>query len=113
FTGWSWYGHDTSNDRFWGGTTPANQDPNRQIMPMQAYPQFHSTSEKDFLGVKIAPQGTPDPAASLKTALDTIAAHPNVGPFIGRQLIQRLVTSQPSPAYVARVAKVFANNGKG
>jgi uncharacterized protein (DUF1800 family) len=39
--------------------------------------------------------------------------HPNVGPFIGKQLIQRLVTSNPSPAYVARVAMVFANNGQG
>ena len=46
-------------------------------------------------------------------ALDTLAAHPNVGPFIGRQLIQRLVASNPSPAYVQRVAAVFDNNGKG
>jgi uncharacterized protein (DUF1800 family) len=111
FTGFSWYGPDTSNTRFKGGARV--QVDERWIHAMQGYPQFHSTSEKDFLGVTIAPQGTPDPAASLKTALDTLAAHPNVGPFIGRQLIQRLVTSQPSPAYVARVAKVFANNGKG
>ena len=46
-------------------------------------------------------------------ALDALFNHPNVGPFIGRQLIQRLTTSNPSPAYVARVAAVFANNGKG
>ena len=46
-------------------------------------------------------------------ALDTIFNHPNVGPFICRQLIQRLVTSNPSPAYVARVAAVFNNNGTG
>jgi uncharacterized protein (DUF1800 family) len=113
FTGWSWYGHDTSNDRFWGGTTAANQDPQRLVMPMQAYPQFHSTSAKTFLGTTIPAQGTPDPAASLKAALDTIANHPNVGPFIGRQLIQRLVESNPSPAYVGRVAAVFNNNGSG
>ena len=58
--------------------------------------------EKSFLGTTIAAQTTADPQASLNTALDTLAAHPNVGPFIGRQLIQRLVTSNPSPAYVAR-----------
>jgi len=57
--------------------------------------------------------GGSDGDASLKVALDRLAAHPNVGPFIGRQLIQRLVTSHPSPAYVERVAKVFNNNGSG
>jgi hypothetical protein len=49
----------------------------------------------------------------LKTALDTLFNHPNVGPFVSRQLIQRLVTSNPSPAYVGRVAAVFNNNGSG
>jgi uncharacterized protein (DUF1800 family) len=111
FTGFSWYGPDTSTARFNGGASA--MDPDHLIQPMQGYPQFHSTSEKDFLGVKIAPQATPNPAASLKTALDALAAHPNVGPFIGRQLIQRLVTSHPSPAYVTRVAAVFADNGQG
>ncbi|HSC01093.1 MAG TPA: DUF1800 family protein, partial [Burkholderiaceae bacterium] len=54
-----------------------------------------------------------DPNASLKTALDTLYNHPNVGPFIGKQLIQRLVTSNPTPAYVKRVATVFADDGHG
>jgi hypothetical protein len=54
-----------------------------------------------------------NPSASLKAALDTLFVHPNVGPFISRQLIQRLVTSSPSPAYVGRVAAVFNNNGSG
>jgi uncharacterized protein (DUF1800 family) len=49
----------------------------------------------------------------LKTALDDIFNHPNVGPFIGKQLIQHLVTSNPSAAYVARISAVFANNGQG
>jgi len=49
----------------------------------------------------------------LKTTLDTIFNHPNVGPFICRQLIQRLVTSNPSPGYVYRVASVFNDNGQG
>ncbi len=51
--------------------------------------------------------------ANLQAALDNVAGHPNVGPFLGRQLIQRLVTSNPSPAYVGRVAAVFQNNGQG
>ena len=50
---------------------------------------------------------------SLTLALDAIAAHPNIAPFMSRQLIQRLVTSNPSPAYVARIAAVFADDGSG
>lgn len=51
--------------------------------------------------------------SDLAAALDNVFRHPNVGPFFGRLLIQRLVTSNPSPAYVQRVAAVFANNGSG
>ena len=80
---------------------------------MQGYTKFHSTSDKRFLGSTVAAQTSADPMASLRSAFDTIAGHPNVGPFIGRQLIQRLVTSNPSPAYVARVASAFNNNGSG
>jgi uncharacterized protein (DUF1800 family) len=109
FTGWSWAGPDKTNTRFFGGTP----DPDRYWKPMQSYPQYHSTSEKSFLGVTIPAQTTANPEASLKTALDTLFNHPNVGPFIGRQLIQRLVTSNPSPAYVARVSAAFADNGAG
>ena len=49
----------------------------------------------------------------MKTTLDTVFNHPNVGPFICRQLIQRLVTSNPSPGYLYRVTSVFNNNGQG
>jgi uncharacterized protein (DUF1800 family) len=52
-------------------------------------------------------------AKDLKDTLDALFNHPNTGPFIARQLIQRLVTSNPTPGYVYRVAKVFANNGTG
>ncbi|HQR46305.1 MAG TPA: DUF1800 domain-containing protein [Thermoanaerobaculia bacterium] len=54
-----------------------------------------------------------DGEQELNDAIDNIFHHPNVGPFIGRQLIQHLVTSNPSPAYVARVTRVFNNNGAG
>jgi uncharacterized protein (DUF1800 family) len=108
FTGWSWAGSDKSNGRF-DGYRPA--DPNRDWLPMQNYPQFHETSPKPFLGVTTLANTSGE--YSLKVALDTLFNHPNVGPFIGRRLIQRLVTSNPSPDYVDRVAAVFANNGQG
>lgn len=109
FTGWSWAGPDQSNSRFYGGVP----DPNRDWQAMQSYPNFHSVSAKSFLGVNIAAQSSPTPEADLKLALDTLFNHPNVGPFIGKQLIQRLVTSNPSPQYVERVSQAFANNGNG
>ncbi|MGJ7491049.1 DUF1800 domain-containing protein [Variovorax sp. ZT4R33] len=79
--------------------------------PMALTASRHSTVAANFLGASVA-AGTEGKAA-LKTALDTLFNHPNVGPFIGKQLIQRLVTSNPSGAYVARVSAVFANNGAG
>ena len=119
FTGWSWYAGtdpaDRTRARFFGWT----QHPERDWRPMQAYNRyasntdFHSVSAKSFLGTTIAAQSTPDPDADLRIALDRLAGHPNVGPFFGRQLIQRLVTSNPSPAYVGRVAAVFNDNGSG
>jgi len=107
FTGLSWAGPDQSDTRFYGGVTDANRD----WRPMQFYPAFHSTAEKRFLGQTIS--GTSSGQADVKLALDTLFNHPNTGPFFSRQLIQRLVTSNPSPAYVGRVAAAFANNGKG
>ena len=80
-------------------------------IPMLLDPRQHSPLEKSFLGVTI-PANTPG-QESLKIALDTLFNHPNVGPFLGRQMIQRLVTSNPSPAYVARVASAFNSNTKG
>lgn len=113
FTGFSWSGPDTSNSRFGGGGTPVNA--NRMVEPMQGYKQYHSVSEKRFLGRTIAAVAVADadPAGDLNAAMDTLFNHPNVGPFIGKQLIQRLVTSNPSPAYVRRVATAFNNNGAG
>ena len=80
---------------------------------MIAYPSYHSTLAKSFLGVTIPASTTPDPTGDLKIALDTLFNHPNTAPFISKQLIQRFVTSNPSPAYVQRVATVFANDGAG
>jgi uncharacterized protein (DUF1800 family) len=74
-------------------------------------PKRYETGAKAFLGVTI-PAGT-EAYTGLGMALDAIAAHQNVAPFFCRQLIQRLVTSNPSPAYVARVAAVFEDDGTG
>jgi uncharacterized protein (DUF1800 family) len=113
FTGWSWYAGanlaDRTDRRFQGLDGHLERD----WRPMQSYAKFHSTSEKRFLGTVIPASGTSNPEADLKVALDRLFQHPNVGPFIGRQLIQRMVTSNPSPAYVARVATAFADNGRG
>jgi uncharacterized protein (DUF1800 family) len=79
--------------------------------PMAHTASRFSTGAKKVLDVDIP--STADGPTALKMALDTLANHPNVGPFIGRQLIQRLVSSNPSPAYVARVAAAFNNNGSG
>ena len=89
-------------------------------LPMQPIEAFHdNTSAKqllDYAGVAL-PAGMlaagGNAAQELDVALDNIFHHPNVGPFIGRRLIQRLVTSNPSPAYVQRVAATFNNNGSG
>jgi uncharacterized protein (DUF1800 family) len=80
-------------------------------LPMVLNASNHSNLAVSFLGTSIA-ANTPG-AAALSTALDTLFNHPNTAPFFCKQMIQRLVTSNPSPAYVARVAGVFGNNGKG
>ena len=69
----------------------------------------HSALEATFLGTTIA--ANTDGTAALKIALDTLFNHANVGPFFSRQMIQRLVSSNPSPAYVDRVARIFNDNG--
>jgi uncharacterized protein (DUF1800 family) len=71
----------------------------------------HELGAKTFLGTTI-PANT-DGVQSLQIALDTIFGHANVAPFVSRQLIQRLVASNPSPAYVGRVAAVFNDDGSG
>jgi uncharacterized protein (DUF1800 family) len=115
FTGWSWTCPDgPDNNCFSQGSVGGVSDPDRTFKPMIGYAQYHSPEAKSFLGTTIPAQtGRIDPEASLRVALDTLANHPNVGPFIGRQLIQRLVTSNPSPAYVRDISRVWANNGSG
>jgi uncharacterized protein (DUF1800 family) len=104
FTGWDF---DLNGQT--GAVAAATPDFVRR--PMISYASRYETGAKTFLGATV-PAGT-DATTGLTIALDTIFAHPNVAPFFSRQLIQRLVTSNPSPAYVARVATVFNNDGSG
>jgi len=85
-------------------TTPA-----RYKVPLVMQASINETGVANFLGTSTTGGGM----AAIKVALDTIFAHPNVPPFVSKQLIQRLVTSNPSPAYVGRVSAIFANNGSG
>jgi len=85
--------------------------PDYAQMPMVAIETRHQLTANTFLGVTI-PANT-SAKASLPIILDTLFRHPNVAPFVARQMIQRLVTSNPSPAYVGRVAAAFANDGAG
>jgi hypothetical protein len=104
FTGWSYAGGI--------GFLQARQTVENQTIPMQLYEEFHDN------GPKLVLQGVALPAGQtgkqdLDAALDNIFNHPNVGPFLAKRLIQRLVTSNPTPEYVARVAQRFNDNGQG
>jgi uncharacterized protein (DUF1800 family) len=105
FTGWGSHPDQHSGEEAW------DYDQNT-VDPMVAYESHHDVDAKTILnGVQVPAGGSA--AGDLKIALDAIFNHANVGPFIGKQLIQRLVTSNPSPGYVSRVASVFNNNGSG
>jgi uncharacterized protein (DUF1800 family) len=82
------------------------------FQPMRLYPEFHDNGAKSIVAGRLLPAGQGG-ASDLKATLDALFAHPNVPPFFSRLLIQRLVTSNPSPGYVHRVARAFADNGRG
>ncbi len=120
FTGWSW-GFDsaelTTHNFHWSWPDAGARGNARvDLRRMKPYPGMHSSADKRLFAGKpnaVTIPGQTAPADAVKIALDTLFRHPNVGPFIGRQLIQRLVTSNPSAAYVQRVGAAFDNNGQG
>ncbi len=104
FTGWT---YPTAP-----GATAKPNNPRYYIGTMTPVDANHDTDSKAVLnGQVLAANQTTQ--ADLQQALDNIFNHPNVGPFIGKQMIQFLVTRNPSPAYVARIAAAFNNDGKG
>ena len=112
FTGWDFDSSQSVNTVLqYSGYTRNIGNTSRMTRRMVLTASRHSTLAATFLGTTIAANTPGDQA--LKTALDTLFNHPNVGPFFGKQMIQRLVTSNPSPAYVGRVAAIFNNNGDG
>jgi len=105
FTGWSYSPANGEAPNFhWGARD--------QFSPMREFPAYHDTAQKIILNNTIIPANL-TMSQDLALALSAISNHANVGPFIARQLIQRFVTSNPSPGYIYRVASVFNNNGTG
>lgn len=106
FTGWTFAGANPSID------AQFRRSPANYLDPMVLFPQFHELGAKTLFNGLVLPAGQGG-AADLRDTLDALFNHPNTGPFVSRRLIQRLVTSNPTPAYVYRVARVFADNGHG
>ena len=113
FTGFSWNVPGNTDSAWTSCCIYVGQGYGEDLLPMQSYPNHHSTLEKDFLGVTIPMSASPDPNGDLGIALDTLFNHPNLPAFFSKQMIQHLVTSNPSPAYISRVAAVFKDNGQG
>ncbi|MEM8814624.1 MAG: DUF1800 domain-containing protein [Pseudomonadota bacterium] len=88
-----------------------NEQPNFSTL-MQMFDEQHEPGPKFLLNGTVVPAGQTG-MQDIDAAIDNLFQHPNVGPFIGKQLIQRLVTSNPSPAYIERVASAFNDNGGG
>ena len=100
--------------RVWTGWTYGAADrtvPETLRLPMVNNAAQYETGAKTFLGTTI-PAGT-DAVTAKRLALDAIFAHANLPPFVSKQLIQHLVTSNPSAAYIGRISSIFINNGSG
>ncbi len=102
-------GLSDQNDYFHAGHGKSSHKARTE--PMIPYEEYHDTSEKIIMGHTL-PAGR-DTRTDINEALNLLFNHPNAGPFFSRQLIQRLVTSNPSPGYIKRVASAFNDNGKG
>lgn len=114
FTGWNWSCQSTLPNCTFTNVRPqlAPVPGYNQVLPMRLYPAQHETGTKQLLSGVTLPAGQAG-ERDLQDALDNIFSHPNVAPFICRQLIQKLVTSNPSRGYVQRVAQVFNADGTG
>ena len=114
FTGFSWNIPGNATDTAWSSCCVyVGPGHGEELLPMQSFPSHHSTVAKSFLGVTIPAQANSDPDGDLKIALDTLFNHPNLPAFFCRQMIQRLVTSNPSPTYISNCSTIFKNDGSG
>jgi uncharacterized protein (DUF1800 family) len=114
FTGFSWNIPGNNSDTAWSNCCLyVGPGYGEELLPMQSFPSHHSTVQKQFLGVTIPASASPDAEGDLKIALDTIFNHPNVPPFFCKQMIQHLVTSNPSPTYISNCSAIFKNDGTG
>ncbi len=104
-TGWNFREASDANLEDW-------LDARETVGAMQPSQLFHDTEPKTLVTGQVVP-GMRTAEQDLTSVLDLLSTHANVGPFLGKQLIQRLVTSNPSPEYVGRVSAVFADNGQG
>jgi uncharacterized protein (DUF1800 family) len=104
FTGWTYAPRP--------GQAMKKHNPLNYEGQMQVLASNHDSDAKQLLDGTVLPAGQ-TPENDLNDAIDNIFRHPNVGPFIGKQLIQHLVTANPTPAYVGRVAAAFSDNGQG
>lgn len=82
------------------------------LLPMKMYNEWHEPGTKKLADDYVIPDGQPG-MKDIQDAIDHLFNHPNTGPFICKQLIQRLIKSNPSSHYVKRVADVFADDGSG
>jgi len=96
----------------WGGTLSFEHYVWNPTLRMTIWASQHDPGEKFLVNGGTIPAGQ-EPIEDVRDALDNLARHPNTGPFIGRQLIQRFVTSNPSPEYIRRVANAYYDNGSG
>jgi len=105
-------GYDIKGNSKYGKTSRANGE--EWSSPMEFNSTHHEYASKTFLGSTIGTEGSSNSEPSdLDQALEIIFQHQNVGPHVGRHLITRLVTSNPSSAYISRVAGIFNNDGTG
>ena len=114
FTGFGWNIPGDNTDNAWSNCCNyVGPGFGEELLPMQTFPNHHSTAQKQFLGVTIPASGSPDPNGDLKLALDTLFNHPNLPAFFCKQLIQHMVTSNPSPSFISNCSAAFKNDGLG
>ncbi len=103
-TGWT---YPAGGQNAWNLCLPQGANCRYYGGDMVGIQKYHDITQRSLLsGVTVPASSTPDSA--LEKVLDSVMNHPNIAPFVGRQLIQRLVMSNPSPAYTQRVAQAFA-----